>query len=117
MADTPANHKLTAILSADVVGYSRLMGDDEQATLATLTEYRTLMRGQIESRRRRVVGSPGDALLAEFPSAVQAVEAGIAIHIKVSKQVSKGTLPFNEKALRVAPPLFFAFCFLLFLFH
>ena len=75
MSDASVNRKLAAILSADVVGYSRLMGDDEQATLATLTEYREVMREHITSHRGRVVDSPGDALLAEFPSAVQAVEA------------------------------------------
>jgi class 3 adenylate cyclase len=75
MSDADVERKLAAILSADVVGYSRLMGDDEHATLATLTEYREVMREHITSRRGRVVDSPGDALLAEFPSAVQAVEA------------------------------------------
>jgi class 3 adenylate cyclase len=70
MSDADVERKLAAILSADVVGYSRLMGDDEHAT-----EYREVMREHITSRRGRVVDSPGDALLAEFPSAVQAVEA------------------------------------------
>ena len=86
MVDLPANRKLVAILSADVVGYSRLMGDDEQATLTTLTEYRKVMREHITSRRGRVVDSPGDALLAEFPSAVQAVLAAIAIQGELSKR-------------------------------
>ncbi len=71
--------KLAAILSADVAGYSRLMGDNESATLATLTEYREVMREQIADRHGRVVNAPGDALLAEFPSAVQAVESAIEI--------------------------------------
>ncbi len=79
MGETNLDRKLAAILSADVVGYSRLMGDDEQATLATLTQYRSVMREHIESRRGRVIDTPGDALLAEFQSPVQAVEAGVAI--------------------------------------
>jgi adenylate cyclase len=71
--------KLAAILSADVAGYSRLMGDNEQATLATLTEYRNVMREQIAAHHGRVVNAPGDALLAEFPSAVEAVECAVEI--------------------------------------
>jgi adenylate cyclase len=71
--------KLAAILSVDVVGYSRLMGDDESATLATLTEYRKVMSAHIVAHRGRVVDAPGDALLAEFPSAVEAVKAAVEI--------------------------------------
>ena len=67
--------RLAAILSADVAGYSRLMDDDEEATLRTLTDYREIMRERIEAHAGRVVDSPGDALLAEFPSPVEAVAA------------------------------------------
>ncbi len=62
--------KLTAILSADVEGYSRLMGEDEEATIRTLTFYRQQMTTTIQWHRGRVVGSPGDNLLAEFTSVV-----------------------------------------------
>ena len=65
--------KLTAILSADVKGYSRLMGDDEEATIRTLTAYREVMATLIQQHRGRVVDSPGDNLLAEFASVVEAV--------------------------------------------
>ena len=71
--------KLTAILSADVEGYSRLMGEDEEATVRTLTEYREVMGSLIERHRGRVVDSPGDNLLARFASAVDAVECAVAI--------------------------------------
>jgi adenylate cyclase len=71
--------KLAAILSADVVGYSRLMGDDEQATLSTLTAYRQIFAQHIAAHEGRVVDSPGDALLADFPSAMEAVECAIDI--------------------------------------
>src|SRR6266850_6292447 len=71
--------KLTAILSADVKGYSRLMGEDEAATIRTLTTYREVMTTLIQQHRGRVVDSPGDNLLAEFPSAVDAVQAAVAI--------------------------------------
>ena len=71
--------KLSAILSADVVGYSRLMGEDEQATLSTLTAYRRIFAQHIAAHEGRVVDSPGDALLAEFPSAIEAVKGAIEI--------------------------------------
>ena len=58
--------KLTAILSADVEGYGRLMGEDEEATVRTLTEYREVMGSLIERHRGRVIDSPGDNLLAQF---------------------------------------------------
>jgi len=71
--------KLTAILSADVKGYSRLMGDDEEATIRTLTAYREVMASLIQQHRGRVVDSPGDNLLAEFASAVDAVQGAVEI--------------------------------------
>ncbi len=71
--------KLTAILSADVKGYSRLMGEDEEATIRTLTAYRKVMTTLIQQHRGRVVDSPGDNLLAEFASAVDAVQGAVAI--------------------------------------
>ena len=69
--------KLTAILSADVKGYGRLMGEDEEATFRTLTSYREVMTSLIEQFRGRVVDSPGDNLLAEFTSVVDAVQCAV----------------------------------------
>jgi len=71
--------KLTAILSADVEGYSRLMGEDEEATIRTLTSYRQIMTPLIQVHRGRVVDSPGDNLLAEFSSVVDAVQCAVVI--------------------------------------
>ena len=71
--------KLTAIFSADVKGYSRLMGDDEEATIHTLKTYREVITTLIEQHHGRVVDSPGDNLLAEFASAVDAVKSAVAI--------------------------------------
>jgi TolB-like protein/class 3 adenylate cyclase len=71
--------KLTAILSADVKGYSRLMGEDEEATIRTLTAYRAVMTTLIQQQHGRVVDSPGDNLLAEFASVVDAVRCAVAI--------------------------------------
>src|SRR6266545_2042365 len=71
--------KLAAIFSADVKGYSRLMGEDEEATIRTLTAYREVMASLIQQHRGRVVDSPGDNLLAEFASVVDAVRCAVAI--------------------------------------
>ena len=81
----PSNRrrKLAAILSADAVGYSRLMAADEAATVETLKSYRDIIVRLVARRGGRVVNAPGDALLAEFPSAVEAVQAAIEIQQSV----------------------------------
>ena len=71
--------KLAALLSADVQGYSCLMGQDEVGTIRTLTAHRTLMTEIIAQHSGRVVDAPGDNLLAEFTSAVAAVQCAVAI--------------------------------------
>src|SRR5881296_2727171 len=87
--------KLTAILSADVKGYSRLMGVDEEATVCTLTAYREVMATLIRQHRGRVVDSPGDNLLAEFASAVDAVQC--AVEIQQDLKVRNAELPDSRK--------------------
>jgi len=76
--------KLAAILSADVKEYSRLMREDETATIRTLTEYRQVMTSLIKQHRGRVVDSVGDNLLAEFESVVDAVQGAVAIQKEVN---------------------------------
>ena len=71
--------KLKAILSADVKGYSLLMADDEAFTIQTLKEYRDIMSTYIGQHNGRVVDAPGDNLLAEFSSAVDAVQCAVEI--------------------------------------
>ena len=85
MASDEGDRKLAAILSADAVGYSKLMADDERATVNTLKEYRLAIARVIERHKGRVVNSPGDNILADFPSAVEAVQAACEI-----QQVLKG---------------------------
>jgi len=79
MMEERAKRKLRAILSADVVGYSRLMGEDELATIRTLEAYREMIAQVIRNYRSRVVDSPGDNVLAEFGSVVDAVEAAVEV--------------------------------------
>jgi adenylate cyclase len=76
--------KLAAILSTDVKGYSRLMGDDEMTTVETITRYRMFISEFVEVHHGRVVDSPGDNLLAEFASAVDALDCAVAIQEKLA---------------------------------
>jgi adenylate cyclase len=79
VAEPSQRRKLAAILSADVVGYSKLMADDESATVATLKEYRAAVERVINRHDGRIVNAPGDNMLAEFASAVEAVQAAVEI--------------------------------------
>ena len=86
MTTQDVKRKLTAILSADVKGYSRLMGADEEGTLRTLTAYREIMAMFIQQHQGRVVNAPGDALLAEFESVVDAVKSAAEIQRDLAKR-------------------------------
>ena len=87
--------KLTAVFSADVAGYSRLMGEDEAATVETLEAYRQIMFSLIKQHRGRVIDSPGDNLLAEFASVVDAVQCGVAVQNELKAR--NADLPENRR--------------------
>ena len=95
MANEDFDRKLTAILSADVAGYSRLMGDDEAATVSTLKSYRHLITEKVEEFKGRVVDSPGDNILSEFKSIVDAVSCAVDIQKKLKEQNDE--LPEDRK--------------------
>ena len=88
MPNQEVKRKLAAILSADVKGYSRLMGADEEGTLRTLNTYREIMAKLIQQYHGRVVNAPGDALLAEFESVVGAVKSAVEIQRRLAKRNS-----------------------------
>jgi adenylate cyclase len=83
MATEGFKRKLTAILSADVEGYSRLMGEDEEATVRTLTAYREVLTTLIQQHNGKVLDSPGDNLLADFVSVVDAVQCAVAVQKEI----------------------------------
>src|SRR5215472_16743000 len=87
--------KLTAILCADVYGYSRLMGADEEATLRTLSAYRKIIDTLIEGHRGRFVNAAGDSVLAEFTSVVEAVNC--AVDIQTSLKAENAGLPLERR--------------------
>jgi adenylate cyclase len=84
MAGRPVERKLAAILSGDVEGYSRLMGDDKVATVHTMTEYREAIASAVVRHGGRVVDAPRDNVLAEFPSVVDAVRCAVEMQGELS---------------------------------
>jgi len=95
MVEERAKRKLSTILSADVKGYSRLMGQDEAGTVIRIKEYRALMTDMIQQYRGRVVDSPGDNILAEFASVVDATEC--AVKIQENLKTRNAELPESRK--------------------
>jgi adenylate cyclase len=87
--------RLTTVLSADVEGYSRLMETDEAGTLDTLRRYRTAMSALIERHDGRVVNTWGDAIIAEFPSVVEAVQCAVETQQELSDK--NDALPDNKR--------------------
>jgi len=83
VSEQEVKRKLAAILSADAAGYSRLMADDEAATVRTITAYREVMTARIRERRGRVLDAKGDNLLAEFSSVIEAVQCGLEIQAEL----------------------------------
>ena len=95
MTSQEVKRKLAAILSADVKGYSRLMGEDEEATLRTLNSYKEVMGSLIQQHRGRVVGTAGDSVLAEFGSVVDAVQC--AVEIQQVLRAKNAVVPENRR--------------------
>ncbi len=87
MAKERVQRRLAAILVADVVGYSRLMGEDEESTLETLKTYRRdLIDPKLAAYSGRIVKLMGDGMLAEFPSVVDALACAIDVQESVAKR-------------------------------
>ena len=95
MAENTTQRKLTAILSMDVKGYSKLMGDDDEHTINTITVYREIIAELIVTNHGRVVDAPGDNILAEFSGALNAVNS--AVEIQRTLETENGKLPDNRR--------------------
>ena len=87
--------RLATILISDVVGYSRMMGENEERTVRTLRGHRDIFDGLLKSHRGRVFNTAGDAILAEFPSAVEAVRC--ATEIQNALRTRNDHLPPEER--------------------
>jgi adenylate cyclase len=97
MTEEKTMRKLTAIFYADVKGYSRLMRNDEAATVETLKQYRSIMAGFIRQHNGKVVDASGDSLLAEFASVVDAVRC--AVEVQQALKIKNTELPETRKML------------------
>jgi adenylate cyclase len=95
MAEEGFKRKLTAILSADAVDYSRLMGEDEEGTVQTLKAYREVLSTLIHQHNGQVLDSTGDNLLAEFVSVVDAVQCAVAVQKEIKSRNDE--LPENRR--------------------
>jgi adenylate cyclase len=95
MIDERVRRKLRAILSADAVGYSRLMEENEVSTIRTIEESKALMADLIQQHSGRVVDAPGDNLLAEFGSVVDATDCAVKIQQAINSK--NAVLPDNRK--------------------
>jgi class 3 adenylate cyclase len=97
MSATPVKRRLAAILAADAVGYSRLMGADEERTLRVLAAHRAVIDGIIAFHHGRIVNTAGDSVLAEFESAVEAVRC--AVEIQDALKTRNDALSEDERML------------------
>jgi adenylate cyclase len=88
MTDDKVKRRLTTVLCADAHGYSRLMGADEAETLSMLRRSRSAIAGLVERHDGRIVNTWGDAVIAEFPSVVEAVQCAVEIQQEISNQDS-----------------------------
>ena len=95
MVDKGFRRRLTAILSADAVEYSRLMSENEEATVSTITAYREVLTTLIQQHNGKVLDSPGDNLLAEFVSVVDAVQCAVAVQKEIKARNDE--LPENRR--------------------
>jgi class 3 adenylate cyclase len=93
--EPPVKRKLATILAADVQGYSRLMGRDEEGTLRTLAEHRTVMDAIIARFHGRIANTAGDSVLAEFESPVEGVRA--AVEIQEALGARNASLPADRR--------------------
>ncbi len=89
MDNEKVHRKLAAIFHSDVVGYSKLMADDEMATISTISEYRDVMANLIRQHRGRVVDTSGDNVLAEFSSVVDAMQSAVSIQKELKARNSR----------------------------
>jgi adenylate cyclase len=95
------NRRLSAILAADVVGYSRLMHQDDQATVRVLTERRALFAERVAAHRGRIVNAPGDSILAEFPSVIDAVDCAVEIQTEIAARNAAIPEPDRRMQFRI----------------
>src|ERR1700674_5181338 len=89
IAETRMERRLSAILAADIAGYSALMGADEARTVRDLKGHQAVVLPMVGNFGGRIIDTAGDGILAEFPSIVNAVECAVAIQRKMTERNSE----------------------------
>ena len=97
---TKVSRRLVAVFAADVEGYSRLMGADEVGTLTDLTERRAILDKRIRDHRGRIANTAGDSVLAEFGSAVDAVQCAVAAQAALA-EANSALAPDRQISFRI----------------
>src|SRR5215471_927015 len=100
MAEARVERRLAAILAVDIAGYSRLMGADEVGTLKGLTERRAILDRFIGEHRGRIANTAGDSILAEFGSAVDAVQCAVDAQTALA-EANSGVAPDRRISFRI----------------
>lgn len=90
MPSAEVERHLAVIWAADVAGYSRLMSEDEEATLATLASYPEVIAGLVAEHQGRIFGMAGDSIMVEFASAAQAVRCAVAVQRALDRRHGRG---------------------------
>src|SRR5678816_2528200 len=85
-AESPMNRRLAAILAADIAGYSRLMHEDEAATVRDLKAHQRMILPLIGRHGGRIIDTAGDGILAEFPSVIGATECAVEIQTVMAER-------------------------------
>ena len=88
----PVERKLAAIFAADIAGYSRLMARDEVGTLTRLKACRAIVDGLIAAHRGRIFNTAGDSVVADFASAVDAVQCAVAVQAAITTENAGGAV-------------------------
>lgn len=97
MENGSPKRRLAAIVAIDVAGYSRLMGNDEEGTLAVLKAHRDAMRPTVDAHDGRLVGQAGDGLLFEFPSVIEAMAC--TLKVQAAMEIRNADIADNNKML------------------
>ena len=103
MAEGKSPRKLAAVLAADVSGYSRLMQQDDQATLLALTQNRALFVERAASHGGRVINAPGDSILSEFASVIGALECAIELQRELDQREIERCVPGRREPHQLEP--------------
>ena len=101
MSEVDVNRKIAVILVADVVGYSKHMERDENATLQSYSECETILKELLDKRQGSIFNTAGDSILAEFTSAVNAVEFAVEFQKQITERNKSDIIPAKLSLIHI----------------